>query len=102
MSAELDHTTTDASTIPSLEDFADDVCDEPEGRLDDPLDALLAHLDGLAGVTATAVDAHCCGALGCTRTESRLWRVEVERGRRRTLCPTHAVDFTRREVRKRE
>jgi len=45
----------------------------------------------------TEVDAHCCGALGCTRTESRLWRVDVDGGRRRTLCPTHAVDFTRKE-----
>jgi len=64
----------------------------------DLLDALLEHLDGLAGVTAREVDAHGCGALGCTRTECRLWRVDVDGGRRRTLCPTHAVDFTRTET----
>jgi|GEM_PF-2552187 hypothetical protein len=70
---------------------------DDEASRADLLDALLAHLDGLAGVDATEVDAHCCGALGCTRTESRLWRVDVDGGRRRTLCPTHAVDFTRKE-----
>lgn len=70
---------------------------DDEASRADLLDALLEHLDGLAGVDADQVDAHCCGALGCTRTESRLWRVDVTGGRRRTLCPTHAVDFTRKE-----
>jgi len=51
---------------------------DDEASRADLLDALLAHLDGLAGVDATEVDAHCCGALGCTRTESRLWRVDVD------------------------
>lgn len=70
---------------------------DDEASRADLLDALLAHLDGLGDVTATEVDAHACGALGCSRTESRLWRVDVDGGRRRTLCPTHAVDFVERE-----
>ena len=61
------------------------------------LDDLLAYLDGFEGVTATEVDTHCCGALGCSRTDCRHWRIDVAGGRRRTLCPTHAVDFTRKE-----
>ena len=70
---------------------------DDEATHNDPLDALVAHLDGLAGVTVDEADAHCCGALGCTRTDSRLWRIDVGGGRCRTLCPTHAVDFTRKE-----
>lgn len=70
---------------------------DDEASRADLLDALLEHLDGLPDVTAREVDTHGCGALGCTRTECRHWRVDVDGGRRRTLCPTHAVDFTRKE-----
>ena len=69
--------------------------DEPSRG--DLLDALLDHLDDLRDVTAIEADAYGCGALGCSRTESRLWRIDVEGARPRTLCPTHAVDFTRKE-----
>ena len=70
---------------------------DDEASHNDPPNALVAHLDGLAGVNVDEADAHCCSALGCTRTDSHLCRVDVSGGRCRTLCPTHAVDFTRKE-----
>jgi hypothetical protein len=77
---------------------------EPQSTTDAPatrraaLDRLLGHLDGLTGVSVTEVDAAVCGLVGCTRSESRLWRVDVEAARTRTYCPTHAVEFIRDEV----
>lgn len=64
---------------------------------DELLDDLLVYLDGLEDVTATEVDTHSCGRPGCSRDDCRHWRVDIEGGRRRTLCPAHAVDFTRKE-----
>jgi hypothetical protein len=62
------------------------------------LDRLLGHLDGLSGVSVTEVDSAVCGLVGCTRSDSRLWRVDIEHGRVRTYCPTHTVEFVRDEV----
>jgi hypothetical protein len=70
-----------------------------EDERDDLLEQLRDHLDALPDVSVDAVDAHCCGALGCHRTDGPHWRVDVDKRRTRTLCVTHAVDFTRTESR---
>lgn len=64
---------------------------------DEVLDMVLEHLDHLGDVTVTEADAAGCGALGCRRRDTRSWRIDVDGGRRRTLCPSHAIDFTRKE-----
>jgi hypothetical protein len=71
---------------------------EPPATRRAAVDRLLGHLDGLSGVSVTEVDAAVCGLVGCTRSDSRLWRVDVEAARTRTYCPTHAVEFIRDEV----
>lgn len=88
---------THADTHDGIDFELTPIAADDEASRADLLDALLAHLDGLAGVDVDEVDASCCGARGCTRSKSRLWHVDVTGGRRRTLCPTHAVDFTRKE-----
>jgi len=97
MSAESEQTTTEAQTHRPPESLADFDRTAGGGAPDALLVQLLAHLNSLAGITVSEVDAHACGALGCSRSECPLWRVDVDQGRRRTLCPTHAVDFTRKE-----
>jgi hypothetical protein len=71
---------------------------EPTSTRKAALDRLLGHLDGLSGVSVTEVDSTVCGLVGCTRSDSRLWRVDVKYARTRTYCPTHAVEFVRDEV----
>lgn len=69
--------------------------------LDDDSGELLAqlrdHLNSLPDATVDEVDTHCCGALGCRRSDGPHWRVDVDSKRTRTLCPTHAVDFAQVE-----
>lgn len=78
------HTETTTTSTPSI---------DTETELEE-----LHDLAARDAVSVTETDAACCGASGCTCSDAQLFRVDVDDGRRRTLCPSHAADFIRRET----
>jgi hypothetical protein len=87
--ATMSLTTPDLIEQPSLADDA----------TDDLLEKLREHLADIPDVAAVPKEADSCAARGCRRGDCPHWIIDVRDRRSRTLCPTHAVDFTQKESR---